>query len=265
MDSHQLNSFQELFNEKKYYWIKNYLYNYLLRKKAVGKSLQSEFPELTLEIGSGISPVTNRDKNIVYSDISFDAIKTLRQIDGRGHFVVADAVSLPFKSNTYSHAICSEVLEHLENDRKALLEMSRILKGPHGSLIVTVPHRKKYFGFDDRYVHHYRRYELSEIKAQLQAAGFNPFVIQKVLGPLEKLTMTPVVLLFLLFNKRRPTKMTAEKGPKSKWIDSLIILFKWVNIFYKGYVWLDAKIMPISLATVILIKSKNSVNNENRA
>ena len=225
--------------------------------------MPSEFQGLTLEIGSGISPVTTRDKNIVYSDISFDAIKALRQVDGRGHFVVADAASLPFKSNSYSLAICSEVLEHLENDRQALLEMSRILKGPHGSLIVTVPHRKKYYGFDDRYVHHYRRYELTEIRAQLQAAGFKPFVIQKVLGPLEKLTMTLVVLLFSLFNKRRPTKMTVEKGPKSKWIDLLIIVFKWINIFYKGYVWLDAKIMPMSLATVILIKSKNSEKNEN--
>ena len=262
MDSYQLNSFQDLFKEKKYFYVKNFLYNYLLRKRAVEKYLKNDFPELVLEIGSGISPVTTKVKKVVYTDISFDAIKCLRQIHGRGYFVVADGMSLPFKSNTYSHAICSEVLEHLENDWQALLEMSRILKPPNGSLIITVPHRKRYFGFDDRYVHHYRRYELSEIKQRLKEAGLQPFVIQKVLGPLEKITMTLVVLLFSLINKRTQTKMTAENSLKIKLIDLMIFFFKWFNIFYKGYVWLDAKIMPLSFSTVILIKSKITKKNE---
>lgn len=262
MDSHQLNSFQDLFKERKYFFVKNYLYNYLLRKKTVEKCLKNDFLELTLEIGSGISPVLTKVKNIVYTDISFDAMNGLRQIQDKGYFVVADAMSLPFKSNTYSHAICSEVLEHLENDRQALIEMYRILKLPNGSLIITVPHRKRYFGFDDRYVHHYRRYELSEIKQRLQSAGFQPFVIQKVLGPLEKITMTLVVLLFSLINKGTPTKMTAENSLKSKSMDLIIFFFKWFNIFYKGYVWLDAKIMPLSFSTVILIKSRIPKKNE---
>lgn len=30
-------------------------------------------------------------------------------------------------------------------------------------------------------------------------------------------------------------------------------LLKWTNLFYKGYAWLDAMLMPRSLATVILI------------
>ena len=262
MGSYQLNSFQDLFKEKKYFYVKNYLYNYLLRKNAVEKCLKNDFPELTLEVGSGISPVMTKVKDIVYTDISFDAMKGLRQVHGKGYFVVADAMSLPFKANTYSHAICSEVLEHLENDRQALIEMSRILKTPNGSLIITVPHRKRYFGFDDRYVHHYRRYELSEIKQRLHSAGFQPFVIQKVLGPLEKITMTPVVLLFSLINKGTRTKMTTETSLKSKSIDLMIFFFKWFNIFYRGYVWLDAKIMPMSFSTVILIKSRTAKQNE---
>ena len=41
--------------------------------------------------------------------------------------------------------------------------------------------------------------------------------------------------------------------------------FRWANLFYKGFVWLDAKIMPLSLSSVILIKSNvlkevNTVN-----
>ena len=42
-------------------------------------------------------------------------------------------------------------------------EMFRTRKKPQGRLILTVPHRKRYCGYEDRYVKHYRRYELLEI------------------------------------------------------------------------------------------------------
>ena len=262
MDLYQLKSFQDLFKEKKYLLVKNYLYNYLLRKKAVDKCLQNDFFELTLEIGSGISPVNTKVKRIVYTDISFDAIKGLKQVLNRGYFVVADVMNLPFKSNTYSHVICSEVLEHLENDWQALLEMYRILKPPNGCMILTVPHRKRYYGIDDRYVHHYRRYELLEIKEQLESVGFRPYIIQKILGPLDKITMSMIVLFFSVIRKRRQIKMNAENKHKIKLMEFMIILFKWLNLYYKGFAWIDAKIMPLSLSTVILIKSKISKKNK---
>jgi ubiquinone/menaquinone biosynthesis C-methylase UbiE len=262
MDIYRIKNFQDLFKEKKYFLAKNYLYNYLLRKKAIEKCLQNDAFELTLEIGSGISPVATKIKKIVYTDISSDAIKSLKKNHGRGYYVVADGMSLPFKSNTYSQVICSEVLEHVENDWQALLEMFRILKPPNGCMIITVPHRKRYFGFDDQYVHHYRRYELSEIKERLKSAGFRPFIIQKVLGPLDKITMSVVVRFFSVISKHQKAKLPTGYILKLKFIDLAIILFKWFNAFYKGYVWLDAKIMPLSFSTVILIKSKISKNSE---
>jgi ubiquinone/menaquinone biosynthesis C-methylase UbiE len=55
-------------------------------------------------------------------------------------FVEGSAEALPFDDGAFSHAICSEVLEHLEDDRKALSELHRVL-GPGGVLVVTVPSR----------------------------------------------------------------------------------------------------------------------------
>ena len=55
MNNHNVNRFQDLFNENKYTTLKNHLYNYHLRKKAVEKNLQNENIKLILEIGSGIS------------------------------------------------------------------------------------------------------------------------------------------------------------------------------------------------------------------
>ncbi|MBN2397954.1 MAG: hypothetical protein JXI32_06195 [Deltaproteobacteria bacterium] len=110
------NRFQEFFEEDRYVFLKNYLYNYLLRKMAVEESLRKEKPELILEVGSGISPVVTRTGRIVYSDVSLTAVRILKRTYGRGHCVVADGVNLPFKPGVFSHAICSEVLEDLGNE-----------------------------------------------------------------------------------------------------------------------------------------------------
>jgi ubiquinone/menaquinone biosynthesis C-methylase UbiE len=255
MFHHQKKSFQELFKDHKYVSVKNYLYNYLLRKRAIAKCLKDDNPILMLEVGSGISPLVTDRKNIVYSDISFEAISILKQSQTSANYVVADGAHLPFKANTYSHVICSEVIEHLPDDRPAISEMFRTLKKPQGRLILTVPHRKRYYGYDDRYVKHYRRYELLEIRDRLKAAGFQPICIQKILGPLEKITMLGAVFLFSNMNKSKSLPMSGGKNLKPMLMGFSVFVLKWINQCYKGYAWLDAKIMPRSFSTVILIES----------
>jgi SAM-dependent methyltransferase len=217
--------------------------------------LQQESPNLILEVGSGISPVVTKFRRIVYSDLSYTAVKLLMRTQKTGHYVVADGTHLPFKSNGFSHIICSEVLEHLKSDLQALKEMARVLKKPSGSLFVTVPHRRCYFTNDDHFVKHQRRYECCEIKRRLRVSGLDPVQTQKVLGPLEKVTMILVVFLFTIFQKHRPDKNNIKNGWSFRFLTLFAFLFKWINLFYQGYVWLDAKIMPLSFSSVILIKS----------
>ena len=71
MDSDAGNRFADFFKEGKYLILKNHLYNYLLRKRAIEKCLQQESPALILEIGSGISPVVTKFNRTVYSDLSY--------------------------------------------------------------------------------------------------------------------------------------------------------------------------------------------------
>jgi len=51
---------------------------------------------------------------------------------------VADAVKLPFDSSSFDCVICSEVAEHVPDDRAVLQEIARVLK-PGGWLVFTVP------------------------------------------------------------------------------------------------------------------------------
>lgn len=70
-------------------------------------------------------------------------------------FKQADARELPFKDETFDFVICTEVLEHVPNFKKAICEIKRVLK-PNGEFLITVPnslnpaeilHQLKHFVF----------------------------------------------------------------------------------------------------------------------
>lgn len=51
---------------------------------------------------------------------------------------VGSITALPFPVESYDTIICSEVIEHIEDDRQAIQELARVLK-PGGRLILSVP------------------------------------------------------------------------------------------------------------------------------
>ncbi len=57
---------------------------------------------------------------------------------GKWALLRGDIISLPFKDKTFHKVICSEVLEHVPDDTKAIREMVRVLKDD-GILAISVP------------------------------------------------------------------------------------------------------------------------------
>jgi ubiquinone/menaquinone biosynthesis C-methylase UbiE len=57
---------------------------------------------------------------------------------GRGDFLAADAENLPFKDGVFDRIVCTEVLEHIQDDRAGIKELVRVLK-PGGLMAVSVP------------------------------------------------------------------------------------------------------------------------------
>ncbi len=57
----------------------------------------------------------------------------------RALFVIAPATRLPFKEGVFNSILCSEVLEHLEDDDAAVCEIARVL-GSDGRVVITVPY-----------------------------------------------------------------------------------------------------------------------------
>lgn len=247
------NRFQSFFMDNVYLLLKNYLYNYLLRKRAISQVVAGAPPDLAIEIGAGISPVSDLDRNVVFTDVTSEGLRVLKNMKGNGLFVVADGTALPFKDKAFSHCIASEVIEHIADDSQALREMSRVLKS-NGRCILTFPHRNAYYALDDAYVNHYRRYDLPEIKGKLTSAGLFPGPPVKVLGPLEKMIMISFVSLVKVRRQKRPAKERTPASPSRVWLYAAI--FKWLNRVLASLAWLDAKIMPLSMSTVLLIDSE---------
>lgn len=53
--------------------------------------------------------------------------------------VIADAGALPFRAGAFRFVLCSEVREHLEDDRGAVRELERVLAAD-GRAVITVPY-----------------------------------------------------------------------------------------------------------------------------
>lgn len=75
-------------------------------------------------------------------------------------FLKGDAQNLQFKDNSFDYVITSEVLEHMQDSKKALSEWSRVLKDS-GKIIITIPNRnsvhslyKKMYGKSKQIIDH---------------------------------------------------------------------------------------------------------------
>jgi len=250
MEIENQNRFDDFFVAAPYASLKNSLYNYRLRMRAVRNAVKLNGNGPVLEVGSGISPLLADDSDAIRSDLSFNAMKMIKSGNPECKAVVADITAIPFKSGVFQYVICSEVLEHVENDKLALSEMSRVLR-KGGKLVLTFPHREMYFGNDDLYVKHYRRYELDNILRMLSDVSLRPSRVQKVLGPCEKLTMSFLVFCITLMERPGKTSQT-KKSPGPVFTG----MFKFLNIIYAYFMRVDAWVCPRSLASVLLIESE---------
>jgi SAM-dependent methyltransferase len=96
--------------------------------------------------------------------------------------VNGDATALPFPDAAFDRVLASEVLEHIPDDRRAFMELARVLR-PGGMLGVTVPawlaERVCWLLSADYHAPavpggHVRIYTRAELQAKLRDAGLTP-------------------------------------------------------------------------------------------
>ena len=78
--------------------------------------------------------------------------------------------ALPFADASADIVTALDVIEHIEDDRRAVAEMLRILK-PGGTMVITVPAFQALWSDWDVALHHFRRYRRPALRALLAEAG----------------------------------------------------------------------------------------------
>ena len=61
-----------------------------------------------------------------------------RDASGHADFIVGDAQNLPFKDGAFDKSLCTEVFEHIPDDRRGIAEFVRVTK-PGAPVAVSVP------------------------------------------------------------------------------------------------------------------------------
>ncbi len=99
----------------------------------------------------------------------------------RAAVVQGDALALPFADGAFDRVICSEVLEHIPDDRAAMAELARVLR-PGGTMAITVPRftpELVNWALSDEYHTvpggHVRIYRRSVLLERLGATGLVPY------------------------------------------------------------------------------------------
>ncbi len=117
-------------------------------------------------------------------------------------WLVSDIEHLPFENESFDVLHVGEVIEHVIDPQSALSEWKRVIR-PGGYLVVTTPNRKHRFarltGTEvPENLEHLREYTVSELREELQRAGF---------------TVTKVEGLYIA--------LFAVKLPGQPWVDLL--------------------------------------------
>jgi SAM-dependent methyltransferase len=148
-------------------------------------------PELgrrVVEIGCGLGNFTGKllDREAVIAlDVEPDCIERLRRRYPRQHNLhafVGDTGSGSFSDLARFHpdsCLCVNVLEHIQDDREALVRMASILE-PRGVIVLWVPAFPSLYGPIDRNLGHYRRYRRASIARLASSAGLDVTKIQYV-------------------------------------------------------------------------------------
>jgi SAM-dependent methyltransferase len=114
----------------------------------IAQLMKAEGPGLALDIGVGTGYTTYSifgERPTVAVDVDVTNLRIyrdrVRSVSGArpALCVAALATALPFKEGVFTFALCSEVMEHLEDDDSAACELERTM-APGATAVITVPY-----------------------------------------------------------------------------------------------------------------------------
>jgi len=165
--------------EKTYHELEDHHWWFVARREIISTLLRLLYPQrdqaVVLEIGCSGGPLlgllaSEGFRHVCGIDLSGPALDLCRR-RGVSTVVCADGVNLPFNDNVVDVLVASDVLEHIQEDREALLEWRRVLK-EKGIVLCFVPALKILWSRHDELNEHQRRYSRKGLVNLFRESGF---------------------------------------------------------------------------------------------
>ena len=236
--------------EQTYWWFvgKRFLVKTALERLSVDSLRQGK----ALDVGCGTGMILKLLESFgpAYGmELSWEAIRFLRQ---RNLNLIARSDAnqyVPFKTNSFSVVTCLDVLEHLDDDLNLVKEMFRVCK-PGGYVIVTVPAFESLWSPHDTALHHKRRYTKHALIKRMCQCNWKVVKCSYY---------NTILLLPILAIRRLKTLLSQDKDPHS---DFFIRLPAWLNrtlslLFISEIYCLTFLVFPFGVSLLLILQKCN--------
>jgi SAM-dependent methyltransferase len=170
----------DLTYEAKYHQLEEQHWWFASRRDAVYdliRSLKLPIEDAILEIGCSGGPLIQRLCKQGYTDVTGIDVSTsaieLAKACGVPHVSVMDGDALEIEDTRFNLVIASHVLEHIEEEGKALREWARVL-GPIRRLIIFVQAHFYLWSEHNMVNHHFRRCSRTGLVEAMSRTGLRP-------------------------------------------------------------------------------------------
>ena len=178
---------------KKHFWFKarrDYIYK--IFKSFVG--LKNNI----IDIGSGVGDIplfliSKGYENMFIGDVHLSGLKYTEKSAVKKRYQF-DLIKTPFR-NHFDIVTMFDVLEHIDDDEKAIKNIHKMLK-KNGRAIIMVPAHLWLWNREDDIVSHRRRYEVKEIKRKFEKNGFRVMKVSAFF-----IAITPLLFLRRILDK----------------------------------------------------------------
>ena len=227
-------------SQAKHWWYaaRREIFYRIIKKLNQGKTI------CALDYGCGVGANFLILKKLTKKKLSiFDTNKKLEK-----ELVLKRNVKEMINSKKYNLIFCTDVLEHIKNDRIIFAQIINKLK-KNGILLITVPAYNCLFSEKDVSLEHYRRYDKKSLKYLIDS--------QKKKIEIKKFTYFNFFLFIplatiILFHKIFNIKLTQ----KAQTVPTSLINYLLLKIFSFEKFLLTRTALPFGLSLLVIIKKK---------
>jgi ubiquinone/menaquinone biosynthesis C-methylase UbiE len=183
--------------------------------------------------------------DVTVLDTFEESLRMLRKRFPEDRVITLEAGEVPLPDQSLHYVTALDVLEHVPDDRAVVRGFARLLK-PGGLAVVTVPASMALWSDWDVGLHHYRRYEQSQLSDLFTAEDW-----EVVHANYTNVPVFPLVWLIRRWQRGKAKEDTnrAEDRVPPAWINALL---KWQFVRF-AMSWLP---MPFGVSLVLVARRR---------